>query len=252
MTLSLRLLHALAFFAPLTSLTSHRCDRIAETPPADAATETAIVERAKPDPAPSPLGVVSVRVAHDVDAFTLIHAPKHQTHFVFLAARCGHPGGYMVSVAYAVAEYGDMIGLQGEQSCGSDGTSRSYDLDRTDRRIEMAKAAAGMTVDPEEQETILIGYSQGAEIAERLASRFPRKYRRFILIASPITPSPSRLGHADAVVTMAGSRDLQTYMRQGSQALNAAHVRSKYFVLPGAAHGAMGDDPNASFREALG
>jgi pimeloyl-ACP methyl ester carboxylesterase len=100
----------------------------------------------------------------------------------------------------------------------------------------------------EPRDVLLIGYSQGASVAELLAAREPEKFTRIVLIAKPSKPDPWHFKKARAVATMAGTLDAQQAMIQGSRALAAAGVRARYFPLPGAAHGYMGDDPEGTFE----
>jgi hypothetical protein len=63
------------------------------------------------------------------------------------------------------------------------------------------------------------------------------------LIASPIVPSPSRLGRVRGAVLMAGTRDAQKNMTDGLHLLKEAHVRATFMTLPKARHGEMGEEP---------
>jgi pimeloyl-ACP methyl ester carboxylesterase len=127
----------------------------------------------------------------------------------------------------------------------------SNDLLAMSKRIDAVVRAAD--IDVEAKGVTLVGYSQGAERAEWLAARFPEKYSRLILIASPMVPSPERLGRARAVVLLAGSLDWgsRQNMLEGQRKLARAGVPVRYFDLPNAAHGAMGDDPEGVMAQAL-
>jgi pimeloyl-ACP methyl ester carboxylesterase len=169
---------------------------------------------------------------------------------VFLPGMCVHPMGYVQAFMHAAAARGELVALQGDVSCGGDGDARrwSSDLGATERRIDAALDAAGVPAD----EIVLIGYSQGAERAERLVARSPEKFTRAILMASPIVPSPERLGRARAVVLMAGTHDMALRpMRGAVPRLERAGVPAIFIELPGAHHGSMGEDPEQTMAEAL-
>lgn len=103
----------------------------------------------------------------------------------------------------------------------------------------------------EPTDVLLIGYSQGASVAEMLAAREPERFTRLVLIAKPSDPEPWRFRKIKAVVTMAGTRDDQARMQRASRTLGAAGVKARYFPLPGATHGEMGDDPEGTFEAVL-
>jgi pimeloyl-ACP methyl ester carboxylesterase len=184
---------------------------------------------------------------NDLPAWVLRGAKRHDARFVFLPGMCTHPLGYTQSFQYAAAAHGDMVTLQGDVSCGGSHRRWSHDLAAITRRIDAVLAAAEI---PAEGLT-LVGYSQGAEIAELLAARDPKKYVRVVLMASPIVPSPQRLGHVEAAVLMAGSRDAQTNMKEGLRLLQKAHIPSTFQVIPGARHGEMGAEPEATMGAAF-
>jgi pimeloyl-ACP methyl ester carboxylesterase len=193
-------------------------------------------------PEPQPIRVDPVNVPGDLPAYVLRGA-RHERHpIVFLGGMCVHPEGYVQSFAHAAAEHGTVIGLQGEVACGGGMSRWAYDLDRTNRRIDAAFAAAGLQVPTD---AIVIGYSQGAERAEQLVARWPEKYTRAILIASPVDPKP----RAKAAVFMAGDFDISK-ARMQSAAL-AAGCRSKFILLRSAYHGQLGPTPNETMAEAL-
>ncbi len=163
---------------------------------------------------------------------------------------CVHPEGYVMSFAHAAAAHGQLVGVQGDVACapGSPFRRWSYDLEAMDRRIDAALRAAGI----EPRTITLIGYSQGAERAEKLMARFPEKYVSGVLIASPVAPSPALLGRARSIVLMAGTFDgAFATMRDAAGRLQRAKVPAAFFALPNARHGQMGDHPDPSIREAL-
>lgn len=199
---------------------------------------------------PGPARTVDVPVVGDLPAFVVRGAKAHRAPMLFIPGMCVHPGGYVSSFQHTAAARGDLVAVQGDISCGGDGANRrwSYDLDAMDLRIDAAFKAAGLG---EPRDVIVIGYSQGAERAEKLVARWPTKYSSAILIASPTVPAPSLLVRADAVALMAGTLDAQAPMRGAVEPLRRAGVAAAFFSIPGARHGQMGERPEDSMREAL-
>jgi pimeloyl-ACP methyl ester carboxylesterase len=201
--------------------------------------------------ATGPVRTVDVPVPGDRPAVVVRGAREHRKTMLFIPGMCVHPGGYVMSFQYAAAARGELIAVQGDVSCGGDGAMRrwSYDLEAMNRRIDAAFAAAGLG---EPHDVIMIGYSQGAERAEKLVGRWPAKYSRAVLIASPVAPSPQLLGRAKAVALMAGTNDIaQGTMRAAVAPLQRGGVSAAYFPIPNARHGQMGDTPEETMRRAL-
>lgn len=170
---------------------------------------------------------------------------------VFVPGMCVHPAGYVMSFQHAAAARGDLVALQGDVSCNDafGGRRWSSDLVAMDARIQAAFRAAGLA---EPRGVTVIGYSQGAERAERLVARFPERYSAAVLVASPVVPSPTLLARADAVVLAAGQFDLAQGTHPGAAVrLRRASIPSTFLTLPGARHGQMGATPEASMAEAL-
>lgn len=152
-----------------------------------------------------------------------------------------------MSFAHAAANHGDLITLQGDVPCGGPFRRWSYDFRTVKKRIDTALAAANV----DSHDVTLIGYSQGAEIAERLAAAYPNQFTRVILMSSPIVPSPDRLKNVDGAVLMAGTRESQTNMRAGLQALVHAKIRSVFQPIPNAQHGQVGSTPDDTMEGAF-
>jgi predicted esterase len=207
------------------------------------------VEAPPPAPPPPPVHVEEVPVGNDLSAF-VVRGREHRMKMLFIPGMCVHPGGYVASFQNTAASRGDLVALQGDVSCGGDGSARQWspNLRAMDTRIEEAFHVAGIG---EVEDVVVIGYSQGAERAERLVARWPEKYRAAILIASPIEPLPHDFKSALAVVTMAGTRDFQGKMRAAVGPLKRANVPSVFLSIPDAQHGQMGSAPEETMAEAL-
>ncbi len=193
--------------------------------------------------------VAEAKVPGDLPAFVVRGVKRHALSVVFFAGLCAHPGGYLAAFPWTAVEHGDVLGLQGDIPCG-DGTYRKWgnDLARIDRRIDAAFRAAGLEVP---SEIVLIGYSQGAERAERLAALFPERYKKVVLISSPVTASPTRLAHASAVLLGIGAYESRASTMAGVEALESAGITTGWFVLPRAHHGDMGPDAQTVMGDAL-
>ncbi len=214
---------------------------------------------AAPPTPPSALEVsvrtVDVPVPNDLPAYVVRGARAHRLTMLFVPGMCVHPAGYAMSFQYAAAARGDLVAVQGDVSCGDvfGGRRWSSDLLAMDRRIDAAFVAAGLVPEGGAPENVVvIGYSQGAERAERLVARFPEKYVAAILIASPIVPSPRSFAKARAVVFMAGTLDgSQGTMRAAVSSFVKAGIPATYVPIPGARHGQMGEVPEKTMGEAL-
>jgi pimeloyl-ACP methyl ester carboxylesterase len=250
---------ALASVTAAAALAPRACGRARGDGPRDRAGAGASLgaEPASPAPAPAaePVHVEELDVPDDLAAYVVRGGadrddPGDELHMVFLPGMCVHPMGYVQAFQRAAAARGELVALQGDVSCGGDGDARrwSNDLGAMAGRIDAALSTAGVPTD----DVVLIGYSQGAERAERLIARAPEKFTRAVLMASPIVPSPRRLGRARAVVLMAGTHDMALGpMRGAVPRLERAGVPATFIELPGAHHGSMGEDPEETMAEAL-
>lgn len=232
----------------------------APTPPqraADSELETATAPIATRAPLPSapaetPRLLEEIEVPGDLPAY-VIHrrGDASRMRAVFLAGSCTHPETYLAAFEKEVADHGDLIALQGDVPCpGSDPKLRKWstDAERMTKRIDAALRAAGIE---SARGLTLIGYSQGAERAEWLSKYDQRKFTKFVLIASPIVPSPARLSGARAVVTMAGRGDEREKMSAGARDLRHARLRALYIELPSTHHGQLHDDDGPLFDQAF-
>lgn len=165
---------------------------------------------------------------------------------VLFGGICAQPQGYADAIKIAASRHVQLVALRGDKPCSGEFRGWKFDLDGLSRRIDRTFQALGLG---EAKDVLLIGYSQGASVAELLAAREPEKYTRVVLMAKPSKPDPWHFSKAKAVATMAGTKDAQQLMVTGSRSLAAAGVRSRYFPLPGAAHGYMGDDPEGTFEQ---
>jgi predicted esterase len=101
-------------------------------------------------------------------------------------------------------------------------------------------SAAGLASVPREGLT-LVGYSQGAALAEQLVQRWPTRYTRIVLIGAPTDPSAVKLAEARAIVTMSCSRDVPWKMKEATNRFVRAGIPSTYVEMPGCTHGNITD-----------
>ncbi len=121
-------------------------------------------------------------------------------------------------------------------------TRWSYDVERTNKRIDAAFVAAG---EAPPTDAIAIGLSQGADLAERLAARWPEKYSRMILVAHPGDPKPRTARAA----FLAGNYDISKGRMQ--EAAKRMGKNGMFLTIGNAYHGQLGPTPNASLAAAL-
>jgi predicted esterase len=190
-----------------------------------------------------PLQVQTVPVPGDEPVFLLTGSQDACPRVIFLHGRCCRGLGYVKSFERTGREHGGVLGLQGDILCS--GVYRKYapNPDAQDARVRRAFASLKGPAGPCKATTdlVLVGYSQGAYIAELMAWRFPERYSELILIGAPTAPMPARLRRARAVVTVSGELDAPFRIRAGAKALAAAGVPSTYLEMPGTRHGDMGD-----------
>lgn len=216
---------------------------IASAPPAPAASASALEARA---PAASPAvavaaAVETLAVPADRPASIVWGAQRKPPRIVFLPGLCSNAGAYLWGFAETAQAHGGVVAIDGDRPCGASGDFHSISSDplHEEPRIEAALRAAGRA--DGDEPVILIGYSLGATLAERLAERRPERYRHLALIGSPKDPQVARVRAAAAVATMSCSLDVPQRMRGAVPRLAAAGVAARYFEMPGCTHGNLAE-----------
>jgi pimeloyl-ACP methyl ester carboxylesterase len=186
--------------------------------------------------------VLRVDVPRDAPASIVRGASAGPPRTVFLPGMCSNAGAYLAGFSEAAHAHGGVLAIDGDRPCpGVPGFHTfSWDAGRQHERIEAALAAADADATPAGEIT-LIGYSQGASIAEQLAERWPARYTRIVLIGSPRDVTASRLRTSRALATMSCSRDVPGRMRAGAEHVAALGVPATYFEMPGCTHGNLAD-----------
>jgi predicted esterase len=190
-------------------------------------------------PADRPAMVVDGAETASVDA----RAPK----IVFLPGMCSNAAGYLWTFPEAARAAGGVLAIDGDEPCpgARNFHTFSWDAEKQHRRIEAALARAGTANDAP---ITLIGYSQGAVFAEKLAAKYPERFRKIVLIGAPLDPSASHFAASEAFVTMSCALDVRGRMKKAAQEVAARGVPATYVEMPGCSHGAIGDG-EAKFAE---
>lgn len=189
-----------------------------------------------------PAAVETVAVAGDSPAALVRSSSGAGPLIVYLPGMCSNANAYLQAFPEAARRHGGVVAIDGDRDCaGSPGFHTfTRDAARQHARIQAALAAAGRSEPPAEGLT-LIGYSQGASIAEDLFERWPDVYPRIVLMGSPRNPDVARLKTARAVATMSCSLDVPGRMRDAVRKLEAAGVPAAYFEMPKCTHGNIAD-----------
>lgn len=226
------------------------CHRPADPPPKPISQAPAPVETPSPPPpvpdppAPPPPPAVVERfdVKGDLPASIVRALDNGDPKTVFVAGLCSNANAYLQSFPESARKHGGAIAVEGDQRCSDDGVFRSYSWDamKLNARIEKALAAAGVDPFPAEGVT-LVGYSQGAALGEQLASRFPGRYPRLVVIGAPTDPNAANFARTKGVVTMSCSLDVPARMRDASKRIAKAGVPSTYVEMPKCHHGHVTD-----------
>jgi pimeloyl-ACP methyl ester carboxylesterase len=111
---------------------------------------------------------------------------------------------------------------------------------RIDRALEHVKQLRAGHL--ETNVVTLIGYSQGAHRAERLAAAYPTRYRKLVLGGPPTPAEVELLAHTEAVAILGGELEDTSHMELGFAQLKAAGKNARFFLLPKAHHGGYGPE----------
>lgn len=200
-------------------------------------------------PAPAEIarpGLVDVQVEGEPTSYAVLATTGASPRIVYLHGMCSTSRETLESFAATAQELGGVLALTGDKAC-EDGThSFTVDAELQQRRIDEALKIADGALRPPE---VVIGYSQGAVLAEKLA--VTKGYPFVILIGSPRTPSPANLRKARAVVMISGELDMaKPKMKAARAACEEAGIPARYLEMPGAKHGEL-PDAEAVIGEAL-
>jgi pimeloyl-ACP methyl ester carboxylesterase len=190
----------------------------------------------------APATVERLDMPRDLPVSFVRGADGKPPHIVFLPGICSNAWAYLASFAASARAQGGAVAIDGDRPCGDsrDFHSISSDPSHEEPRIEAALRRAGVA-SPESTPVILVGYSLGAILAEKLVQRAPERYSEVVLMGSPRDLELSRLRGAKAVATMSCSLDVPGRMKKGARSLGQIGVRAAYFEMPGCTHGNIAD-----------
>lgn len=230
---------------------------LADAPPSHSTNDVAhatAADTAAPPPVspPAPLPPVRVAVPGDRPVLVLEGAASTSRALLYFHGKCGDPEGFR-AWAPAAHRVGTLISMLGDIPCKGGGRTRWSTNPRSlDARVRAAvaavEAATGRRLDAP---PIVFGYSQGALVAEALATRWPERYPRVVLAAGPRAPRSPRLGELAAVLLVAGELDTRHHLIDAANKLVQRGVRARYLELPGAKHGQYGPEAEAQIAAGL-
>ncbi|HVU04151.1 MAG TPA: alpha/beta hydrolase-fold protein [Polyangiaceae bacterium] len=204
-----------------------------------------------------PTAVAKVRPQLRVEASsTLVFAPKTFTGVpapvtVALHGMCGGPE-MCGAFAAAATERGFLVCPRAPIACPGGGTL--WDAARSSDAVEAAVADVVRDhpgrVDAGQR--TLVGFSQGAFVAMRLANEAPTRWPRVVLLAAKVEPDVSRLaGSGIRVLLGAGDLDAsRNHMEARSRTLGRAGVDARFVSLGRVGH-RFAPDMDAWMNEAL-
>ncbi len=210
---------------------------------------------APPAPEPTEELAAARRVPMSGDLPIVVAEGRTSRPIVYLHGFCGDPSR-VEEWAASAQEFGTVIALHGNAPCvGKPGRYRfTADMKYLDYRVRKAvRAAADATnMQLDSERIILVGYSEGATRAEQLAWVYPKRYPRAVLMSGPTAPSFDRLKRAERVAVVRGGREYRKPYRAAAGHLSRAGLPSRYFELPGAAHGEFGSGAPRVMSEVFG
>ena len=178
----------------------------------------------------------------------------NRTPIVYLHGMCGNPKGADPWVDLAT-QYGTVVVVRATIPCKD---RPGYRWPQEPELIQ-PRIIAALEIAQQQREGQLdlgeipvIGYSQGAHRAEKLAAAYPEIYQRLVLGGPPTSPTPEKLHGARRVAVLGGELENTDHMLDGQQDLVEAGLKSRFFLLPRAHHGAYGPEGRRVMTEVLG
>ncbi len=246
-------LNRAGLLVPLAAVVLSACTK--PQPDAKKAEPTSIATTHSAELAPKPKRTGAIETV-DVpnDRKVLVVLGEGERPIVHLHGMCSEPRPDLEAWASSVSEHGTVIALEADAACANgNGRTWTTDTDAIDARVSGAIAAVehARGVDLDRGELVLIGESMGATRATTLARRFPEKYTRLVLVGGPETPSAKDLRTAKAVALLAGEKEPQEKMRQGTVGLESAGLKARFWELADATHGNYGPEGGQTMSEAV-
>jgi pimeloyl-ACP methyl ester carboxylesterase len=199
--------------------------------------------------------VANVEVPSDHAVRVVEGRPDDRRVLVYLHGMCADPKEDLDAWGIVAKEHGTIIALTGDVPCPEKPGRRKWsdDIATIDARITSAidSASARRPEKLDASDVVVIGESMGAARAESLATKFPARYPRLVLVGSPQKPNAQNLKGAKAIANVAGEKEMQGNMRAGARALENAGLPSRFFLLPEATHGNYGPEGVRVMDEAI-
>jgi len=199
----------------------------------------------------APIEPIKVKVK--LDKPVLVVPGDTPVPIIYLHGRCGDPTAFG-AWARVGKRYGTIISFTGDAKC-KHGTRTQWGLDtagldrRVTRAIEAVHETLGIEIDPKRR--IVIGYSQGSLRAEALATKYPERYPRAVLIGGPRGPRETSLRDSEAVLIMVGDHDQREHLREAAEKIEKRGGRVRYLELKGARHGEYGSEAGPTMLRGL-
>ena len=237
-------------------LTSDRAAAPIEEAASPASKYKSVIGASRPSPSPTvepepqlPPGLVrgkALELSMPGDRpLRVAHAEADQPQaIIYLHGMCGNPKGADSWLDLAT-QRGTFIVLRATIPCPSrPGYKWPQEphliQERIDAALDRVKVERGGLLNLDE--VLLIGYSQGAHRAEKIAAVHPRRYRQIVLGGSPTSPTPEKLHQGQSIAILAGELEDSSHMEAGYFSLRDAGIRTHFFLLPRAHHGGYGPE----------
>lgn len=232
---------ALLLAVALLAACRHPSRTVAAEPEKPTAAVATAAKMPEPPPPPAPARVEKILVPGDLAASVVRASDDQAPLTVFMPGMCSNGTAYLQTFPEAARAQGGVVAIEGDQPCAPGFRTFSWDAAKQHARVEAALAAAGVREIPPEGIT-LVGYSQGATLAEQMVQRWPDRYRKVVLIGAPTEPSARSLGQARSLVTMSCDRDgAAPRMQKAAKAAEKAGVPATYIEMANCTHGNVTD-----------
>ncbi len=185
-----------------------------------------------------------IAVSGDVPAWVAPGYGESTRVIVYLHGLCGDPIRAS-EWARSAQRFGTLISLRGDTKCKTSfGHFFRSDPTYLDYRIKKAIRSVSSVLERslDEEDVVLVGYSQGAERAEDLGWLFSGRYSRIALMSGPSAPHADKTAKLDALAIVRGGKEYQKTYREAAIHIDRAGIPTRFFQLPGAVHGEFGRD----------
>jgi predicted esterase len=225
---------------------------VPETDPVQGTETTALASASASPPADAPVEPVTIDVPKDKHVFVVFGDPSTDRVFVYFHGKCGDPLAFR-AFARVTHPFGTFVSFVGDVKCDGGRARWSDDTGLLDVRVshalEAVEAARGTPLD--KAHLVAIGYSSGALRAEALATKYPERYPRVVLIAGPRVPRPGSLTKTSAILFMGGQLDIYMPLMEAADEYKKTGRPAEFIRIPGARHGDYGPKAEETMEAAL-